>query len=246
MNQRTKILVIDDSVAVRASLKAMLPSSAEVLEAANGIEGLKQVQTHQPNLIFLDCQMPEMDGIEVFQRLQRHPRFCRIPVVLMSALEDEVMPLLKNMAYEFEFLSKPFKTAQLLKASHEAMKRAKGLRPDLLPEPTSSQTAPKISPIRSNPPSAAPRSPHPQTPAPPTSAQATFQATSQATSQTTSQGSADPIPQLQQDVVQLQQEVHRLKCRNNVLEDAVQQIRQQLTLMALERSSPTRPSPAQT
>lgn len=128
VNKKTKILVIDDSASVRASLGGMLPSSADVIEASNGLEGLKQVQSHRPNLILLDCQMPEMDGIEVFRRLQRHPHFCRIPVVMMSACADEVLPLLEEQPYAFEFLSKPFKPAQLLKASHEAMKRAKGMK----------------------------------------------------------------------------------------------------------------------
>ncbi len=128
VNKKTKILVIDDSASVRASLGGMLPSSADIIEASNGLEGLKQVQSHRPNLILLDCQMPEMDGIEVFRRLQKHPHFCRIPVVMMSACADEVLPLLEEQPYAFEFLSKPFKPAQLLKASHEAMKRAKGMK----------------------------------------------------------------------------------------------------------------------
>lgn len=123
--KKTKILIIDDSPTVRASLRQMLPNSTEVSEAADGVEGLKQVQANPPNLILLDCQMPKMDGIEVYRRLQSHAHFRRIPVVIMSANREEVVPLLNRLPMDYEFLSKPFTQDQLLRSSHEAMKRAR-------------------------------------------------------------------------------------------------------------------------
>ena len=65
-----KILVIDDSRVIRMRVKEMLPAGKfEVLEAANGLEGLDLIRQTKPNWILLDFLLPKMSGWEVYQEV---------------------------------------------------------------------------------------------------------------------------------------------------------------------------------
>jgi signal transduction histidine kinase/CheY-like chemotaxis protein len=86
-----KVLVIDDDEVSRYLIKQLfLPGAAEVIEAVNGVEGLKCAQTEQPSLIVLDLLMPEVNGFQVLERLQADPRTSHVPVIVStSGLLDE-------------------------------------------------------------------------------------------------------------------------------------------------------------
>ncbi|PKG25658.1 response regulator transcription factor [Niallia nealsonii] len=67
-----KVLIIDDEFLVRAGLKSMLEelsiSSLQIIEAANGKEALQLLKKEQPDLVFIDIQMPKLNGLEVIQK----------------------------------------------------------------------------------------------------------------------------------------------------------------------------------
>jgi CheY-like chemotaxis protein len=86
-----KILIVDDSKTIRMQVKDMLPKgNFEVLEAADGLEGLDVITQERPNLILLDFFMPRMNGWEVVQKLHDHPKLHVIPVVMMSGRREDV------------------------------------------------------------------------------------------------------------------------------------------------------------
>jgi CheY-like chemotaxis protein len=79
-----EILVIDDDKLTRWSLaRVLIRAGYRVQEASSASEGLTRVQDAAPDLVFLDCRLPDGDGTSVLQRLQEvRPR---LPVVMISA-----------------------------------------------------------------------------------------------------------------------------------------------------------------
>lgn len=123
-----KILVIDDSKVIRVRVREMLPQgNFEVLEAKDGEEGLKLIRQEKPNLIMLDFLLPKVSGWEVYQKIQTSPDLAKIPLVIMSGREEEVMEKLPKPfdTHYFAFIAKPFEKKQLSEAIKLAMILAK-------------------------------------------------------------------------------------------------------------------------
>jgi CheY-like chemotaxis protein len=81
-----KILVIDDEETSRYVVRSMLSRTPlEVVEAADGAEGLAAAAREKPAVILLDLVMPEMDGFEVLERLKADPATRDIPVIINTA-----------------------------------------------------------------------------------------------------------------------------------------------------------------
>ena len=81
-----KILTIDDSKTIRLIIgKAFKSFDCEVLEAANGVEGLAVAAKEKPDIIILDLTMPIMDGYETLTKLKSDPDLKSIPVVMLTA-----------------------------------------------------------------------------------------------------------------------------------------------------------------
>jgi CheY-like chemotaxis protein len=121
-----KILIVDDSRMLRMQIRDMLPvGNFEVLEAQDGVEALEVITETAPNLILLDFFMPRMNGWEVVQKVQSHPRWKNIPVVMMSGRREDVEKAVPELFDYFEFLGKPFESGVLLKAIRRANLKAK-------------------------------------------------------------------------------------------------------------------------
>jgi len=121
-----KILVIDDSRVIRNMVRDMLPQgNFEVLEAKDGIEGMTSIEKELPNLIMLDFLLPRMSGWDVFQKIQEHADYQRIPLVLMSGRREEVTEKIQEPFEYFEFVEKPFEQKDLVMAIKGAMAKAK-------------------------------------------------------------------------------------------------------------------------
>jgi CheY-like chemotaxis protein len=126
----SKILVIDDSRVIRKTVRDMLPEGDfEVIEAKDGVEGIEKVEEEHPTLIMLDFILPKMSGWDVFQRIQAHPEFQKIPLVLMSGRKEEVTNKIAEPFEYFEFIEKPFDKIILADAIRLAMTKARKARP---------------------------------------------------------------------------------------------------------------------
>lgn len=81
------ILLIDDEPNLSQVIAVCLESfkAWKVRRVNSGKEGLKVVESLKPDVILLDVMMPEMDGIEVLQNLQKNPDVRDIPVILLTA-----------------------------------------------------------------------------------------------------------------------------------------------------------------
>ena len=121
-----KVLIVDDSKAIRMQVREMLPKgSFEVLEAADGMEGLEVINREALSLILIDFFMPRMNGWEVVQKLSDHPKFKNIPVVMMSGRREDVEQAVPDQFSYFEFVGKPFEQPLLVQAIKAAMAKAR-------------------------------------------------------------------------------------------------------------------------
>ncbi len=128
-----KILVIDDSKVIRMRVQDMLPTgNFDILEAKDGLEGLRLIREERPTLIMLDFLLPKMNGWEVFQNIQADGSLQSIPLVVMSGRKEEVTEKLPEPFEYFEFIEKPFEKDELMQAIKAAMMKARK-RPNTAP-----------------------------------------------------------------------------------------------------------------
>lgn len=121
-----KILTVDDSRAVRIIVKkAFKTYNVEILEAANGVEGLAMASKEQPELILLDVTMPVMDGVEMLTKLKSDPALKAIPVIMLTAEAGREMVLKIAKLGIRDYIVKPFKEDVL----NEKVGRIIDLRP---------------------------------------------------------------------------------------------------------------------
>lgn len=109
-----KILVVDDNSASRMTAATLLGVEGyEVLEADNGSTALEQVMKSQPDLILLDVMMPGMNGFEVCRQLKQDEQTRLIPVIFITALNDQKSRIQGIEAGGDDFLTKPFDRLEL-------------------------------------------------------------------------------------------------------------------------------------
>jgi len=121
-----KILIVDDSRAIRLQVRDMLPQgNFEVSEAGDGVEALDLIRQDIPHLVLLDFFMPRMNGWEVLLRIQHQPDWQMIPIVVMTGRREEAEARVPEMFRHFEFVEKPFDQKTLITAVRSAMAKAK-------------------------------------------------------------------------------------------------------------------------
>lgn len=105
-----KILTVDDSKTIRMIVaRAFKPFTCEILEAADGVEGLAVVKRQRPDIIILDLTMPIMDGVEMLTKLKSDPDLKSIPVVMLTAESGRENVLRIAKLGVRDYLIKPFK-----------------------------------------------------------------------------------------------------------------------------------------
>ncbi len=109
------ILVIEDQEDNRRIMRDLLTSSGyEVLEAVNGAEGVTAAETHRPDLILMDIQLPVMDGYEATRQIRAKPALQKIPIIAVTSYAlsgDDIK------AFEVgcdAYVAKPFSPRELL------------------------------------------------------------------------------------------------------------------------------------
>ncbi len=121
----TKILVIDDDIAINELIKINLELQGyEVKQAFNGTEGFALAKQEQPNLIVLDVMMPEVDGFTVAQRIRQSDSISDTPIIMLTALSQ-----LNDKVNGFDigvddYLTKPFETEELIVRVRALLKRS--------------------------------------------------------------------------------------------------------------------------
>lgn len=118
-----KILIIDDERAIRNTLKEILEFEGYTIDLAeNGKQGVEKAKSGGYDLIYSDVKMPEMDGIEVLETLQKEEA-CECPIVMISGHADveTAVTALKKGAYDF--IEKPLDLNRLLVTTKNALEQ---------------------------------------------------------------------------------------------------------------------------
>lgn len=115
MNEKAKILVVDDVETVRRLLKMGLSRSFEVVDAGSGEEALAMLGEVRPAAILLDVEMhPGMDGFETCRRIRANEEFAQVPIVFVSAREEIEDRLAGYEAGGEDYVVKPFSAPELV------------------------------------------------------------------------------------------------------------------------------------
>ena len=112
-----KVILIDDELLARAIVKEYLhnhPGFEVVAECNDGFEGLKAIQQHKPDILFLDIQMPKINGFEMLELVEDPP-----PVIFTTAFDEYAMRAFEEHA--IDYLLKPFSKERFDKALQRAM-----------------------------------------------------------------------------------------------------------------------------
>jgi len=112
-----KALIIDDEDLARAVVREHLaahPDMEVTAECANGFEALKAAAQHQPDLIFLDIQMPKMDGNTVCKQLRLNPERASLYIIMITAKGQEADRLTSMESGANEFMTKPFSPRKVI------------------------------------------------------------------------------------------------------------------------------------
>lgn len=121
----TKILVIDDDIAINELIKINLELQGyNVKQAFNGIEGFALAKQEVPELIVLDVMMPEVDGYTVAQRIRQCEEIADTPIIMLTALSqlnDKVNGF--NIGVD-DYLTKPFEVDELIVRVRALLKRS--------------------------------------------------------------------------------------------------------------------------
>lgn len=113
------ILAIDDESEFLSELKLWLNDEGyEVLTVSRGEEALEQAKQAHPDLILLDVNMPETDGLEVLSQLKRNFDTSTIPVIMLTAREESGYILRSRELKANDYVMKPFNQEELLTLIH--------------------------------------------------------------------------------------------------------------------------------
>ena len=112
-----KVLVVDDSRAIRQSISFVLEQNGfEIIEGADGLEGLEKLASEKPDLIITDVNMPNMDGITFIKKVREKPDFKFVPILVLTTESQSSVMEEGKAAGATGWIVKPFSTDKLLSA----------------------------------------------------------------------------------------------------------------------------------
>ena len=119
---QSTVLLIEDERQMRRFLRVTLQSEAYgVLEAETAADGLAQAATRNPDVVLLDLGLPDMDGLEVIEKLRD---WSAVPIIVISAREQEGDKIKALDRGADDYLTKPFGAGELLARIRAALRRA--------------------------------------------------------------------------------------------------------------------------
>lgn len=122
------VLVVEDNHKVRSFIIGELSPYYKILEAENGREGLFLALKKIPDLVISDVMMPEMDGIELCQKLKNDEKTSHIPIILLTAKTQEENILKGLEVGADDYMLKPFGIKQLLVRIEKLIELRRNLR----------------------------------------------------------------------------------------------------------------------
>ena len=118
------ILCIEDEIDIQEIIAYNLGKAGYMVTlAGDGVEGLKLAQTHIPDLILLDIMLPNLNGMQVCERLKADAKTQAIPIIMLSARSEEADVIGGLSQGADDYMTKPFSQAELLARIKVALRR---------------------------------------------------------------------------------------------------------------------------
>ncbi len=112
-----RICIIEDNFIIRKLILRIVKSSdidiEEICEASNGIEALQSINEHKIDIVFTDYNMPKMTGIEFAKTLHNTAMHQNVPIVMITAHDNESLKKEASDAGIGSFITKPFNPEQI-------------------------------------------------------------------------------------------------------------------------------------
>ncbi|MEA2504450.1 MAG: two-component system, OmpR family, operon response regulator KdpE [Actinomycetota bacterium] len=122
--KKGKVLVVDDEEAIRKAVRRALSSRGFAVEvAADGEEAIGAVRTFDPDLVILDLNLPELDGLAVCRHIRA---WSAVPILVLSVREDEADKVAALDLGADDYLTKPFGVDELMARVRALLRRTGG------------------------------------------------------------------------------------------------------------------------
>lgn len=120
-----KILIVDDEPSICALLSFNLDKAGyHTTEANNGHEALELTRTGKPDLIILDVMLPGIDGMEVCRILKGQKHTAGIPIIMLTAKNDEIDKIIGLELGADDYMTKPFSPRELVARVKAVLRRS--------------------------------------------------------------------------------------------------------------------------
>lgn len=113
-NSKKRILAVDDTAIILTRISNILRDDYEVITVNSGIRALKYLEQEKPDLILLDIQMTQKDGIETLREIRTMNGRADIPVIMLTGVEDKDIVLKSAKLGICDYVLKPFNPNDLL------------------------------------------------------------------------------------------------------------------------------------
>jgi len=114
-NMRKKIIIVDDNASYLSVVRVLLKPFYEIYPALSAVKLFEILTKFIPDLILLDVSMPHMNGFEAMSVLRENPRYKDIPVIFLTARDDEASAIKGLDLGAADYVTKPFTGPLLLK-----------------------------------------------------------------------------------------------------------------------------------
>ena len=124
VSRGARVLVVDDEREIRRVLRAGLEARGYRVDLAEGgLEALRRVERDRPDVVVLDLMMPDLDGVEVIQRIRT---WSRVPIIVLSVRDHEHVKVQALELGADDYLTKPFGMDELAARVRVALRHAGG------------------------------------------------------------------------------------------------------------------------
>ncbi len=124
MEKKRVLLVEDDELISETIMKSLRLEGYEVERAKDGEECMEKVKESPPDLILLDVLLPQVDGWEILSRIRDDPTGSDIPIIILTALADEVSKIQGLRGGADDYVTKPFSSLELMARVEAVLKRS--------------------------------------------------------------------------------------------------------------------------
>ena len=121
--EKMRILAVDDNSISLAAIDQELKRAYEVIPVNSGARALQYLKREKPDLILLDIQMAQKDGIETLREIRQMDRCTDIPVIMLTSKQDKTAVVETSKLGIYDYVLKPFKGEDLHQRIDRALKK---------------------------------------------------------------------------------------------------------------------------